>query len=363
MLDRPIQLAELVKQYKEKYPATLSLGLLFDGCAIKVFSNSEILIEKLERYFGDFRGESHHPDIVVTALETEAPYFDMAFTVKQPDPGKVKIKEEYIDFPDGRIVQKRLTGMAFLFGGGEHLAVGPCVDNDNQVVNFVINRFIQWTLHKGSLLMHAAGVVKDGRGLAIAGFSGMGKSTLALHIMNHDVSFISNDRVMVSANGADVTMRGVPKLPRVNPGTIISNKSLEGILTRKEREKMRAISTDELWELEQKYDVFIDECFGNDKFELSARMKALVVLNWKRNSDEFKINKVNIAERRDLFPAFTKAVGLFYEPGTPEEPGQDFSDEAYLRLLGNCDVHEITGGVDFDKAAQACIEIIGRDKC
>jgi len=362
MVDRPMEISKLIKEYKGKYRAAQSLELLFDGCAIKVFSNSRTLIEKLDRYFGDFKGASLEPDIVVTALETGAPDLNMDFTIKQPDKGKTKIKEEYVDFPGGRIVRKRLTGMAFLFGGGENLAVGPCVDNDNQVVNFIINRFIQWTLHRGSLLMHAAGVMSDGRGLAIAGFSGMGKSTLSLHIMNRGVSFISNDRVMVSANGDGVTMRGVPKLPRVNPGTIVSNKSLESILPPKEREKIRAIPAEKLWDLEQKYDVFIDDCFGNDKFKLSARMKALVVLNWRRNSAEFEIRKVNIADRRDLFPAFTKSVGLFYEPAPLKEPGQDFSDEAYLRLLDNCDVYEMTGGIDFDKAATACIEIIRQDK-
>jgi len=363
MRDRSMEIGKLIKEYKEKYPITASLNLLFDSCAIKVSSNSEMLIGKLERYFSDFKGEGREPDIVVTALETEAPDFDMDFSIKQPDPGKVKIKEEYIDFPSGRIVRKRLTGMAFLFGGGENLAVGPCVDNDNQVVNFIINRFIQWTLHKGSLLMHAAGVMNGGRGLAIAGFSGMGKSTLSLHIMNRGVSFVSNDRVMVSVNGDGITMRGVPKLPRVNPGTIMGNKSLKSILPPKEREKMRAISAGELWDFEQKYDVFIDDCFGNDRFKLSAKMKGLVVLNWRRNDDEFKIRKVKLADRKDLFPAFTKGVGLFYEPGLSGEQSQDFSDEAYLRLLGDCDVYEVTGGVDFGKATEACIEIMGQGEC
>lgn len=43
---------------------------------------------------------------------------------EEPDPGKSKVKEEYADFPDGRLVRKRLTGMVFVFGEGDHLAMG-----------------------------------------------------------------------------------------------------------------------------------------------------------------------------------------------------------------------------------------------
>ena len=64
-----------------------------------------------------------------------------------------------------------------------HAAVGPCLANDNQIVNFINNRLIEVRLRAGDLLFHAAGVARNGRGLALAGFSGAGKSTLALAIM------------------------------------------------------------------------------------------------------------------------------------------------------------------------------------
>ena len=66
--------------------------------------------------------------------------------MKTPDPGKTKIKEEYVDLDDGRIVRKRLTGMLFVFGGGQNVAVGPCGANLNQVINFINNRYIEWLL-------------------------------------------------------------------------------------------------------------------------------------------------------------------------------------------------------------------------
>jgi len=88
MVDRPMEISKLIKEYKGKYRAAQSLELLFDGCAIKVFSNSRTLIEKLDRYFGDFKGASLEPDIVVTALETGAP--DLNMEGKNKNQGRVR---------------------------------------------------------------------------------------------------------------------------------------------------------------------------------------------------------------------------------------------------------------------------------
>ena len=180
---------------------------------------------------------------------------DGEFTIKQPDQGKNRIKEEFLELDGGRLVRKRLTGMYFLFGQDVNLAVGPCVENDNQVVNFINNRLIQWELDRGGLLAHAAAVNHQGRGLALAGFSGMGKSTLALHLMSRGLNFISNDRLLVQEAGRGVVMRGVPKLPRINPGTALNNPDLVSVIPEDEKEVFGQMSTDEIWTLEHKYDV------------------------------------------------------------------------------------------------------------
>ena len=64
--------------------------------------------------------------------------------LKDPKPGKSKIKEEYGDLEGNRLVCKRLTGMVFVFGGETNLALGPCLVNSNLVVNFINNSRIQW---------------------------------------------------------------------------------------------------------------------------------------------------------------------------------------------------------------------------
>jgi HprK-related kinase B len=79
-------------------------------------------------------------DISISAHEAPAKELSVTDTIKQPDPGKFKIKEEYVELADGRVVRKRLTGMVFVFGNGENVAVGSCLDNLNQVVNFINNQ-------------------------------------------------------------------------------------------------------------------------------------------------------------------------------------------------------------------------------
>jgi len=348
------------------------LFLDLGDCRIRVCSNSPELLAELDTYFGAFVAGPGPVEVSLTALEVEGPHIPLDLTVKEPDPGKDTIKEEYADLPGGRLVRKVLTGMVFLFGQDVNLAVGPCQDNPNQVVNFINNRYIEHKLNRGCLLAHCAAVahLRDGRmrGLALAGFSGAGKSTLAMHVMSRGALFVSNDRLLVRENGAALSMFGVAKLPRINPGTALNNPDLHAVVPHGDRQRFLDLEGDDLWDLEHKYDVFLDKCFGEGRFVLSAPMHGLVVLNWKRGAGESSIRFVKAAERPDLLPAFMKAAGLFYlPPDTAQAEGKTGGEQdgwrdpglaEYTALLSGCDLVEITGGVDFDRAADFCMEYL-----
>lgn len=348
---------EIISNLKSRFTTDHRIQFLFGECSIEVLTNSKELLDDLKFYYKDFVVNSESPQITVTALEAPVPDIGSSYTVKQPDPGKTKIKEEYIDFPDGRIVRKRLTGMHFIFGGGQHLAVGPAIANSNQVINFINNRYIQWLVDQGYLLAHCAGIDWKGRGIAFAGFSGMGKSTLALHLMSRGGNFISNDRLLVKKNGQGVEMLGIPKLPRINPGTALNNPDLEKVIPENEKEQFKELTGDKLWNLEYKYDVFIDQCFGAGRFVLSANMNLLVILNWKPNGEPSSFNLVDLNERRDLLQAFMKSLGLFYD-SEDDSAEPEVSEENYLDQLRGCRVLEISGGVDFQKAVDECVKLI-----
>lgn len=353
--------SEIFASYAGNVTAPHVLFLDLGGCRIQVLTNSSALREELAGYFKEFLTPVNGADIVITALETGAPDLGLDYTLKEPEPGKSKIKEEYAELPDGRAVRKRLTGMVFLFGGGLNLALGPCLENPNQVVNFINNRFLEKKLNQGCLLGHAAGVELGGRGLSLAGFSGMGKSTLAMHCMSRGANFVSNDRTLVEQNGQGLVMYGIPKQPRVNPGTLLHNPDLSGVIEPEKREEFLALTTDELWKLEHKYDALIDECYGPGRFILRAPMNGLVILNWRLGGGEIAPSMVCAKSRADLLPAFMKETGLFY---LPEGRGKaaDRSAQTYANLLSQADLIEIAGGVDFDRAADLCLEYLETGK-
>ncbi len=351
--------ADLVETLCRDYPVKHSVFLVFEKCSIEVRFNDLELVDKLSRYFKPFvSGPLQQADILITVHQAEVD-FDTAYMVKQPDPGKTKIKEEYVDLADGRIVHKRLTGMYFIFDGEHNLAVGPCLENDNQVVNFINNRFIEWKLKQGCLLGHAAGVTHKDHGLALAGFSGMGKSTLALHLMSRGTWFVSNDRLLIERAGDSCKMSGVAKLPRVNPGTVLHNNDLNSVIPADQRRQFARLAADKLWALEHKFDADIEECFGPDRFVLSAAMSGLVILNWQRDQGEVRAKQVKLAERPDLLPAFMKGTGLFYLP-KDDEP-HDFPAASYLEMLRGVTVIELHGGIDFERAADICMDFLEED--
>ncbi len=347
----------LINQVREQYPANRDLYLSFGACAIRAVSNSKAVISALGDYFSDFVSPPGRCDIDVSIHEGAPPDIPATLAVKPPDPGKTKIKEEYADIPGGRIVRKRLTGMVFIFGGGDHLAVGPCLDNINQAVNFINNRYIEWKLRNGGFLGHAAGVIWENRGLALAGFSGAGKSTLALQLMNRGATFVSNDRLIVEKTDGRLTMHGVAKMPRINPGTALNNPQLAGVMPTHEKARFSAMSEAELWGVEHKYDAPINACYGENRFTLSAPMDALVILAWKRGAGKPVFSPADLNERRDLLRAFMKSTGLFYLPDGGR-PAADPAADAYAERLSPCKVWECGGGVDFEKAASACLALL-----
>ena len=337
----------------------MRLRLALGGVVIEIRSNSAPLIEELSSYFGAFLTWHDEPHIVITALEQAefAPPFPLI--IKTPDPGKTRIKEEYADLVDGRLVRKRLTGMVFLMAADVNLAVGPCLANANQVVNFVNGRYIEHLLRRGGLLCHASACAKGSGAIVIAGGPGVGKSTLALHLLEHGFDFVSNDRVVLLGEPRSVHAHGVPKLPRVNPGTIVGLTQLHALMTEDELEAMRSLPPAELWQLERKFDVPLDSLYGPDRFRLDTDVAGVLILEWTRAGGACHVQEFAPSERPDLLKPLVKSTGLFLL----DDSGLAFSaaglpdPSLYAQLLSGMPAFRLSGGVDFERAIQLCAHL------
>ena len=338
---------------------------------LEIRSNSQQLLDRLRRYFAHATDEARtdvKADVVVHAIEGPPVDLGLDFIHWQREPGKSGRKDAYHDLSDGRLIRKVRTGMLFLQSEGDRIARGPCVANDNQIINFVNCQYMNWLQRRGALICHASCVVFGEQGLAIAGFSGGGKSSLMLRLLEeHGGQFLTNDRLLLgSTPDGEARAIGIPKLPRVNPGTILSLPSLRPMFDQPTRGKFESLPTEELWTLEQKYDVDVTAVYGDDRIVFQSRLTDLLVLNWQRNSDsECQIKQVNLRERPELLKAITKTPGPFYSDRNGVFQTDDLRDDhrPYLRRLEHVNVWEASGTLDFAFAAQRCLERLRTDRC
>jgi HprK-related kinase B len=335
-----------------------SLMIKMGRCSVRVRSNSSALLRKLSDYFSHIAtiddDQKHH--IQVVAIEKESIDLPINYQDWQREPGKSGRKESVYEVNGGRLIKKVRTGMLFLQSEQNRIAVGPCIQNDNQIINFINNQQMNWLQQRGWLNCHAAALVKNGDAYAVAGFSGGGKSTLMLQMLEDpSTQFLSNDRLFIQPEVNQLQAVGVAKMPRINPGTILHNPRLENIIPLAERQKLFALPVQKLWDLEQKYDVDVDTFYGHGRIVNEALLKSFLVLNWQRETTQpLQLKKVQLRERTDLLLAIMKAPGPFFQQGNGQfsTDTYEFDQAAYLKALDLIDVYEATGQIDFKKVAE-----------
>ncbi|MFG6178607.1 HprK-related kinase B [Halomonas sp. THAF12] len=333
-------------------PLERSLVLDMGRATLAIRSNSAALLDVLGDYFAHCRSPESTADVEVLAIEREAPELGVAFLDWSREPGKTGRKDSILDVPNGRLVRKVRTGMVFLQSAARRIAAGPCLANDNQVVNFIVSQYMNHLQQSGWRICHAAALARGDRAVAIAGFSGGGKSTAMLHALEHPGSaFLTNDRLFLKREGGGVRAAGVPKQPRINPGTVLNNPRLETLIPAPRREALRALPAAELWELEEKYDVPVAAFYGPERLVAEASLAAAIILNWRRDDPgPPRIAAVDLMQRRELLPAIMKSPGPFYQhaDGRFQADGEPLDEAAYLEVLAGVPVFEVSGGIDFN---------------
>jgi HprK-related kinase B len=337
-----------------------SVCLQLGDYRLSIRSNSVDMLQRLRRYFSHVVTESTD-DIraELIAVERDTVNAGVEFVDWQREPGKTGRKDAIHDLPDGRLVQKVRTGMLFLQSDRSLIAAGPCLRYDNQVINFINTQFLNWFQRDGYVLCHAAALSRHGHGLAIAGLSGGGKSTLMLNLMDDDATvYVTNDRLLVRKQTNAIHAIGIPKLPRINPGTIVNNPRLHALLTEEQHQQFSSMDRDELWKLEYKYDVDVDHLYGANRIQHETDLRQFLVLNWQHDSDKkVQLKQVDLSARADLLSAIMKPSGPFYIDGCGHFNQDDaIPDPAdYLATLEGVVVYEASGQIDFTRLGALCL--------
>lgn len=339
--------------YQNKQLHNERLNIATAGRTFQIRSNNAELLQRLKNYFSHIVTSDDRTDIVIVAIEGDSLNLDITFNEWRREPGKQNRKDSYYDFPGGRLLRKVRTGMVFLQSAQQRIASGPCMQNDNQVINFINAQIMNALQQRGWLICHAAGFTYHDQAIAIAGFSGGGKSTLMLHMLEDErFNFLSNDRLFVQSVSNQTHAAGIPKQPRINPGTIVHNKRLHPLISESRRETLLAMAPSALWELEEKYDAMIPELYGPNRIcTETPKLTQFIVLNWQHDSTEpTSLKPIDLNQRPDLLAAIVKSPGPFYQ----DERG-DFltgssiaSNAQYERHLEHVAMYEAKGKIDFD---------------
>jgi HprK-related kinase B len=337
-------------------PLYLNLG----GISVAIKSNSQRLLSQLANYFSHLPQQAGVHLLEVIAIDSEVLQTGIQFRDWKREPGKSGRKDAYAELSDGRLILKVRTGMLFLQSRDYCVAAGPCLTYDNQLVNFINSQIMNWLQNRDWLICHAAGLMLGNCALAVAGFSGGGKSTLMLQMMEHPKScFLTNDRLFLRGANDSVEAVGIPKLPRINPGTVVNNPRLQTLIDEPRRNELLGLPKQTLWELEEKFDVAIDQFYGEGHIDTSSpvALTALIILNWHRDSDQsLTLTQVSLNSRPELLKAVMKSPGPFYQDRSDRflQDEAPLSTDPYLALLDRISVYEVSGKLDFEALTEIC---------
>ena len=327
---------------RRTYPPDAQVGMRIVDVPITLYTNEPRLLTSLRDYFAPYLAERPASDAHRVFVLQGEPVYDAARLRDVSRAAGKSVKEAFYDTADGRIVVKRRTGVAIYVAEPDHYVVGDLVTNTNQAVNAVMIVFAKAMLQRSFVMLHASAVLAETGGIAFASPSGSGKSTMALALVEYRYRFVTNDRLFVRCvNGYGAEMIGVPKRPRVNPGTLFRLPRLARLATFEERSRYASLRIEELWTVEQKHDVDVDAIYGPGTVHLQGRLTAIYLLRWSPVECGWNVRSLGVAERRAAVGQMIKRTTVY--DVAPPRAGESVAANAVADAVS---MYEVTGRAD-----------------
>jgi len=340
---------------------TLGLSLRFIDAPVRVLTNDSEVWTRLSRYLEPYvTTEDLTPATVVTLIQGHA-RVEGEFTDVARGPG-LRAHEAVQEVAGGRLVRRLKSGVILGLWPGRAVAVGDLRANLKEAINLIDASYAKTMLGRGYKLLHAAGVSRGGRGVALAGVPGAGKSTAGLHLLEAGFRFLSNDRILARPDPAGVDARGYPKQPQVHPGTMLHHPRLVSLLDPEERRALSALPTRDLWQHTdgRSRAVDVEALYGPGTVCLQARLELLVLLTWTLDGTGFAVRRLDADSALTRWPVYHKDLGAFdLDRAISTTPTAD-DLAAYRNLMGQLTVVEVSGRPDFAALVDVVADLMAR---
>jgi len=357
----------VLDEYDSGFTPDHRLLLDLHGVTIEVNTDADQVAANLRAYYADYLAEDQGAEACyrvdahqrwITVDQNELAIYREA--------GKTKPKEAFLDDADSglRLMLKVRSGVLALLGRGHVRVAGDLVSLSNQLINIINAIFINDRMDAGYTLFHASALARGDRGMIVSGRSGAGKSSAAIWTLDHGISIISNDRLLArrdsGADAGSIPMLGVPKKPRINPGTIVGNPKLHGMMDPAELARYQAMPREELWHVEHKFDLDVKSVFGPGAERATAMLHAAFFIDWAvESSDPCRCGLLP----RERYPEFYRAVfkdGGVFDLRNSETSLKPHHEAEYERVLEGIPVYHVTGGVSFETLVQNILDCAGQ---
>ncbi len=334
------------------------LRLNFNHFGLDFLTNNQDLYELVKAYHAAFLVTEAQNPANSTVYAIHAPGLrshHMMRDFSRVERGQ-KIKEEFADIYEGRLVRKKRTGVEMFFDGHNHLIYGSLSDNLHQVNNFINVVYSRhYLVQKGYLLWNTAafgsGFDSDGV-VAFAGLDGSSLSSAMMRFMERGYGFCTFDRLMIKAEGDQVNVLGYPTLPAVNAAMLLGNPNLSQMLSAKEIEKLESIPKAQLMNSTQRYYVDIARLFGKQKYRIRGCLKALYLIKWTTDrSQQSRIRELKPQETMKELSMYYKDLGVFDLNNTRGERLVAPNWMQLRRIFDHIRMFSIEGLVSFDEFA------------
>jgi HprK-related kinase B len=295
-------------------PVAATLHLKFLDFRIDVETNSLRAASRLQSYFRAYMvAPGAAPNMRLCAMRARPEYDESSLRAWEPPSGARPAKESYYDRGGVRFILKNRTGMLIKLREAEAAIIGDLDRNLNQTVNLIGTLFGLSLIDRGYAMFHASAVVRhDGDDAMIfLGNSGSGKSSLALQLMERgSFDYVSNDRVLVKVTRRGVHVVGLPKRPRVNPGTLLASSRLSRLLHPSKRPMYADMDIESLWGVEDKHDVDVTRTLGARE-RLEGRLTVAYSLEWKPAGHGLHLEPLGAAAALEAMRLTAKDFGPF----------------------------------------------------